>query len=53
LEKKRIRAITVLKWFYLIRQHPELLKIENSPDDVFETGAKILMNELRGGCNAD
>jgi hypothetical protein len=57
LVKRGIRAITVLKWFYLLRHHPELLAKagsgEISPDEIFEKSAQRLMEDLRGDTYAD
>jgi len=57
LVKRGIRAITVLKWFYLLRHHPELLAKassgEISPDEIFEKSAQLLMKDLRGDTYAD
>ena len=56
LQKKGIKAITALKWFYLLRHHPELLKevYKNkiSPDDVFVQSGIKLMKDVRGGIYA-
>ena len=56
LQKKGIKPITVLKWFYLLRHHHELLKEvyqdRIKPDDIFvQTGIKM-MKDVRGGTNA-
>jgi hypothetical protein len=57
LVARGIRAITVLKWFYLLKHHPELLVRastgEITPDDIFDKSSQILMKDLRGDENAD
>mgnify|MGYP001589638451 CR=1 FL=1 len=47
LQRKGIKSITVLKWFYLLRHHHELLKEvyqeKISPDDIFvQSGIKMI-----------
>ena|SRR3989338_8736676 len=52
LQERGIRAITVLRWLYLLRHHPELLRKvyqgEINPDDIFDKSALLLAKSLRG-----
>mgnify|MGYP001586802839 CR=1 FL=1 len=56
LQKKEVKPITVLKWFYLLQHHPELLKEVHqnkiSPDDIFVQSGVKMMKEIRGGIYA-
>ena len=56
LQKKGVKPITVLKWFYLLQHHPELLKEvyqgKMQPDDIFVQSGIKLVKDMRGGINA-
>ena len=56
LEKKGIKSITVLKWFYLLKEQRELLKDvyqgKIQPDDIFVQSGIKLVKDVRGGNNA-
>ncbi len=57
LSKIGLKAMTVLKWFYLLRHHPELLKKvysgEINPEEVFVKTGQKMIKEMRGGQYAD
>lgn len=56
LRKRGIKPITALKWFYLLKNHPELLKKayqdKISSDDIFEQSGIKMMKDLGGDINA-
>lgn len=56
LQRKGTKPITVLKWFYLLQHHPELLKEvyqhKISPDDIFVQSGIKLVKDIRGGIHA-
>ncbi|GEM_PF-2817281 len=56
LEKRGIKSITVLKWFYLLKEQRELLKDvyqgKIQPDDIFVQSGIKLVKDVRGGNNA-
>ncbi|MEM4264104.1 MAG: hypothetical protein QW666_04410 [Candidatus Woesearchaeota archaeon] len=57
LKKSNIKAITALKWFYAIKNSPELLKTAQqnkiAPDEVFEKSMINLKKDLRGDTYAN
>ena len=57
LKKRKIKAMTALKWFYVLKNSPELLKKaqnnEIAPDEVFDKSMIKLKNELRGDIYAN
>ncbi|MBW2972796.1 hypothetical protein KY346_00205 [Candidatus Woesearchaeota archaeon] len=57
LKKRKIKAMTALKWFYVIKNSPELLKKaqqnEIMSDEVFDKSMIKLKNELRGDIHAN
>jgi len=54
LAKIKLRPITPLKWLYLVKHHPELVKKaqqgEIAPDEIFVHSMQVLKNDVfRGG----
>ena len=53
LEERKIGIMTVLKWFYLLKNHPELLKkaqkTDIEPDEVFVQSMNSLKQDLIQG----
>jgi len=54
LVKIKLRPITPLKWFYLLKHHPELVRKaqqgEIAPDDIFVHPMQVLKNDIfKGG----
>ncbi len=53
LAKIKLRPITPLRWLYLIKHHPELIKQAQqgklAPDDIFVHPMQVLKNDIQGG----
>lgn len=57
LKKRNIKSITALKWFYVLKNSPKLLKKaqqnEIMPDEVFDKGMIDLKEDIRGDTHAN